>query len=157
MWFWPIIVAVVLLGAYWVYLSSVWRNSYLPIFRKSQLANDNDSEDKEDGLSGVELLMMLRDAFPQLEVMHGLANIKASSVTKFVLFVIASIVTHAMEGSSIPLWVFTVFTVIAFLTWRSRSLSFRALIDEDRKLLTPFYQTFANHVFSFCEIYCTLS
>jgi len=25
------------------------------------------------------------------------------------------------------------------------------------RVATSFYQTFANHVFSFCEIYCTLS
>lgn len=135
MWFWPIIVGIVLFVAQLIYLTIVWGDTELGKLEKKQ--------DKESFEYVSKCMVVLEGFFPHLKVMYRFSNIKASSLNKFVLFVIASIITHVMGGSSIPLWVFTIFTVVAFVLWRKRSQSYRKIfVKRDKDLMYPFYRAY---------------
>lgn len=68
--------------------------------------------------------------FGNLKFYVGYANIKASLITKFIIFLIASLITHFTSAKMLPSTIFCFFTVMAAFVYVHRMRDARSLPDE---------------------------
>lgn len=113
----PVVIAVVLLIIAEIVVAIIYSQTY--------------KDDPGDPISTVyrhrNIVFISNMFFGSLKFYVGYSNIKASLITKFIIFLIASLITHFTSAKMLPSTIFCFFTVMAAFVYIYRMRDARSL------------------------------